>query len=91
MNWRSALTDNPKAHTYVGSLKNRKEKVMSKLKPCPFCGGSNIKSENYSSQIVMECNDCGGMGPDAELAADPHCDIEAAEEAWNKRAPLDCH
>ena len=43
---------------------------MSELKPCPFCGGSNVKDEP-ALQVVI-CMDCG-----AEI------DTDLGE--WNKR------
>jgi len=32
------------------------------------------------------CDACGAMGPSDEQAADPHCDVDAAYMAWNRRA-----
>ncbi len=61
---------------------------MEKLKACPFCAGTDIEYETRSSQGVMVCQACYASGPEAEGAADPECDIEAAEDAWNQRAQL---
>jgi len=36
---------------------------MSKLKPCPFCGSSDLITNNHSSNFYIECNSCGTFGP----------------------------
>ena len=59
---------------------------MTDLLPCPFCGSSDMRYEFCASQGYITCNECGTQGPCDERAADPHCDIEAAETAWNRRA-----
>ena len=41
------------------------------LKPCPFCGGSNV-AERYDDGYVS-CADCHAYGP------------EGGEKAWNTR------
>lgn len=64
------------------------EKIQ-KLKPCPFCGGKNIKSlwffadtenENHVRQSVIYCDDCPGQV--IAIGFKP-----AAIAAWNRRAP----
>jgi Restriction alleviation protein Lar len=57
-----------------------------KPRPCPFCGGNKLRYDFCSSQGYIECLDCGAMGPCDEKAADPHCDLNAAWDAWNRRA-----
>lgn len=58
-----------------------------KSKPCPFCGERNdLEYEFAGSGGYIKCITCGAMGPDDERAQDPECDIDAAFEAWNKRA-----
>lgn len=61
---------------------------MVDLLPCPFCGSTNLRYEFAGSQGYIECNECGTQGPCDERAADPHCDTDAAYEAWNRRAAL---
>ena len=61
-----------------------------KLEPCPFCASSNLEYEFSSSQGYIKCNDCGVFGPEHPLAADPHCDVHAAELIWNRRALRAC-
>ena len=39
-------------------------KTMSEeLKPCPFCGGSNLRSSGDDKWVGYECLDCGCIGP----------------------------
>lgn len=65
---------------------------MEELKPCPFCGGEDVrifsmpKRENCEEQIcyTIICNDCNsgsGMYIDSK---------NAAVKAWNRRAKNDC-
>lgn len=56
--------------------------LMSELKPCPFCGGSNVFLRDYDpNNIWIECDDCQ-VGT---LAIGwPECVV-----AWNTRATLD--
>ncbi len=61
---------------------------MTDLLPCPFCGSSNLRYEFCGSQGYIECNECGTQGPCDERAADPICDLDAACDAWNRRAAL---
>ena len=46
---------------------------MKNLKPCPFCGGDDIRP--YGAAIGFVCHDCGVTGPQ-----DP------SSPAWNQRA-----
>jgi hypothetical protein len=64
----------------------RKQGVL--LLPCPFCGSINLRYQFSGSQGYIECNECGTQGPCDERAADPICDIEAANSAWNRRTAL---
>ena len=66
---------------------------MSKLKPCPFCGSTDIKFDpdeiccpiQYSVQ--GQCNDCGAQEPSGSGVYDSKKDaINDAIEAWNTRA-----
>ena len=51
------------------------------LKPCPFCGGTNIYCEDAGHKTdvwFVQCDDCG--------ATFPHFDSKAeAIKAWNTR------
>ena len=52
-----------------------------KLKPCPYCGGTNITYVNFSNSYwsfcVVKCNDCGLEGPKL------YTFMKHAVEAWN--------
>jgi Lar family restriction alleviation protein len=59
---------------------------MSKLLPCPFCGGSNISIKPRSCTGVphyfqAECDECG-----ASSHGSFHLDKEGAGKEWNTRA-----
>lgn len=68
--------------------------MMDELKPCPFCGGTNITMGAYS--IAPECHiecECGAgieliVNFDAEMSVEEHDDLCAMElaMAWNRRA-----
>lgn len=55
---------------------------MSELKPCPFCGGTDISCADAGRKTdvwFIQCEDC--------FATFPHFDSKAeAIEAWNRRA-----
>lgn len=51
--------------------------MSEQLKPCPFCGGSNLGGFGGAA-----CLDCGGEGPDA-------CGEDEAIAAWNHRPAED--
>lgn len=55
----------------------RKEQKC-KIKPCPFCGGTNAYYI-YAPDCWVRCPDCGANGPERSS-------IEQAIEAWNWRA-----
>lgn len=67
---------------------------MDELKPCPFCGGTNITMGAYS--IAPECHiecECGAgieliVNFNAEMSVEEHDDLCAVEltKAWNQRA-----
>ena len=54
--------------------------VMSKLYPCPFCGGQARGIEESAGHYYVQCT-CGATGPTAETQ-------DAAVEAWNKDSCL---
>ena len=49
---------------------------MSEIKPCPFCGSTDIKLHDEISHAVW-CQEC--------FAEMPSIDIESAVELWNTR------
>ena len=70
---------------------------MTKLKPCPFCGGEGKLQNNllggYCYQAFVKCTQCYSTGPTVEVIGKSGRDYEAlveadnqAEKLWNKRA-----
>ena len=63
---------------------------MTKLKPCPFCGGRGEMVREVTEALTVwyfcRCPDCGATGP---IEGDEPDNIEAGTEAaiaaWNKR------
>ena len=55
------------------------------LKPCPFCGGTDLDYGIYTGTLrgfdYVECQDCGG-----KINAIHKPKLISAEELWNKRA-----
>jgi Lar family restriction alleviation protein len=49
------------------------------LKPCPFCGSSNVKYAEIRNSVV--CDDCECFGPSHSLES--HC-----VRYWNRRAEI---
>lgn len=61
---------------------------MSKLKPCPFCGGEAIMRHISSIMDVFSyvtCTRCGVQSPNFKVSSEYASDDKAAE-AWNRRA-----
>ena len=56
--------------------------MSNELKPCPFCGSTNIDCADAGHKTdvwFIQCDDCG--------ATFPHFDSEQeAKDAWDKRA-----
>lgn len=52
--------------------------MKSKLKPCPFCGSTNIELDHAHISVV--CGDCCAEGPFGDA------DMAVAIETWNRRA-----
>ncbi len=52
------------------------------LKPCPFCGSTNLKVWDNS----VACHACDGTGPDLGHCVGEVCRQQSIE-AWNTRAP----
>lgn len=53
---------------------------MGKMKPCPFCGrlADGVEIDKYGFFVTV-CGKCKASGPRS-------LSIEAADEAWNRRA-----
>ncbi len=70
--------------------------MIEKLKPCPFCGGSNIESRvcDYGTKLggkpyIVGCRDCNistSMLPQVAKLKGYKSAKEAAEATWNTRA-----
>ena len=55
---------------------------MTELKPCPFCGSTNVKIMTNGEGWWVECLKCGAMSGIGEYSDDE------AIETWNRRAAL---
>lgn len=63
---------------------------MSKLKPCPFCGGEAYMARTYKSYIVLAKHDDNCPLFVRPIPYDTHwATREAACDAWNRRAKSD--
>lgn len=61
--------------------------MCEELKPCPFCGEKEkLEYQSAASGGYIWCIGCSAYGPTDERDRDQECDIDAAHEAWNKRA-----
>ncbi|GAF86782.1 unnamed protein product [marine sediment metagenome] len=57
---------------------------MITLKPCPFCGGTNLASP--PGQAVIVCGDCDATGPaGAEHPTSEALTYIAGASKWNQR------
>lgn len=55
--------------------------MSEELKPCPFCGDSNLTEiKGGEGQRAWSCDYCGADGPLVSTN-----DPEKAEKAWNRR------
>ena len=53
---------------------------MAELKPCPFCGDTQLTIINvYGEDYYVHCDTCTTCGPSGETE-------QEAIEAWNRRA-----
>lgn len=56
------------------------------LKPCPFCGSSNVVMHNTEARnqawAWVECRNCFCSGPDTDR---PNETLEEAARVWNTR------
>jgi len=61
------------------------------LKPCPFCGSTDLTFDPDTSCII--CDSCGGFGPNPDKEVGDNLETtdeqmqEHAAAKWNKRAP----
>jgi len=66
---------------------------MDEVKPCPFCGSSEVTEIIQDhEQIAVVCINCGSRGPGAyipEKGINLDSYIENAYKAWNRRATND--
>lgn len=67
-------------------------RITEPLKPCPFCGGTDVKlGPGDESAAWVECA-CGAGGPMAMQGDRAWTQEELERQAvdgWNKRAPVD--
>ena len=54
--------------------------MEEKLKPCPLCGGNDVKLIQPPHQNYIECLECEATGPNLPTAKE-------AIAAWNRRDP----
>lgn len=59
---------------------------MSALKPCPFCGSTNLTAPTRADDYVT-CNACRVFGPSADVPERTQSDIRIADaiDRWNTR------
>ena len=57
------------------------------LKPCPFCGGTDIKS--YVDDFIRTYVECKNCGVKVQGAYNSERGEKEADELWNRRAPND--
>ena len=59
--------------------------MSAELKPCPFCGGTNVDSKGmvFSNMGVLFCHGCGCFGPH------PAYDTLNPTPTWNTRTLTD--
>lgn len=71
-----------------------------RLRPCPFCGSTDLEEESTSALEIrghtyqtgwIECNACGTCGPSVELTDETSAqnDYQLVRDAWNRRQRLD--
>jgi Lar family restriction alleviation protein len=68
--------------------------MTADLKPCPFCGSTQVESRYSSWEYYrVDCEGCGTSGPHADVCGLPFDEQSAAEalacDRWNRRAEGD--
>lgn len=60
---------------------------MSDLKPCPFCGSSDLELYD-EEQVIVRCRDCDARGPSCNLdrKAQLAWNVRPGEDNWKKVA-----
>lgn len=62
--------------------------METKLLPCPFCGGDNVRFIEYKAGYgTVGCGDCCFEYPDSGVTTYPKAE---AIEAWNTRRERTC-
>lgn len=62
--------------------------MSEELKPCPFCGSTNVDAQAFrhgSECYTVRCDGCGALGPLKRSSAGSHIRWDLAMEAWNTR------
>ena len=59
--------------------------MSQELKPCPFCGGSRLRTMLQRWRWVIDCVDCNIQGPSSHIDSR---DMVAVK--WNNRAKVKC-
>jgi Lar family restriction alleviation protein len=65
---------------------------MATIKPCPFCGGTEVTIHDGSTfrWITTKCEECGATGPEIRKSLGDGTPLskqrEAAIQEWNKRS-----
>ena len=58
------------------------DKLISSVKPCPFCGEKKLFGfQEMKGAVYVVCDNCLANGPYCKTA-------QIAVDAWNKRPPL---
>ena len=57
---------------------------MDKLKPCPFCGSTDVHVVGDGYATTIQCYDCIAIFTQGEIPCD-----EDLIEAWNRRVTMD--
>ncbi len=60
--------------------------MQTKLKPCPFCGGTDIMIKDEGNWSYIWCGDCLMASWQREA-----CSVDDNVEAWNKRTIITKH